>query len=160
MRLRSVFFVALIAASAGCSASESPAGLEQFRGIAPSDMDCTMSTERCAVIQAGIDYLKAHANSECRAYGTDAQNRFDSVSGDGFRDRAQWGILNMGVETVSPTNPAPADGYTNVYPAFWTSGNTNPQSTGSLIAHEEGHHLMLSEAQAQQRQDVCMNPQG
>lgn len=138
--LRLVFGGVLLAFAGACSISESPVAPEQDLPELPKFeifSSCEMFPDDCAIIQAGITYLKEHANAICRVAGYAAQGRYDAESGEGFRYKPQYGDMDMSVYTVGPGSWVPADEYTNVYPRFWNSGNTNPQSTGGLIAHEE-----------------------
>jgi hypothetical protein len=60
--------------------------------------------------------------------------------------------LQMSVNTPS------TDGYTNVYPAFWTNPYIGSDlSNGALIAHEEVHQNEGDEPAALAAQDACLN---
>jgi len=113
------------------------------------------AVQKCALIQAGIDAMKAHANPECRLQGGLAQDRFDADSGTaGFRDQPPYQDKDMSVFTN------PRDGYTNVHPPFWSNPYIDQnQATGALIAHEEKHHQGFGEDEAVRTQDACLNSQ-
>lgn len=122
-------------------------------------LDCQMSQTKCAILQAGINAMKAHANAECRLLGGFAQDRFDALSDRGFREEPQYPGFDMSVYTNLSTGQ-PIDGYTNVYPSFWsTPAAGEAQATGALIVHEEGHHQGLNESDASAIQDRCLNSQ-
>lgn len=144
---------AFLTVAAGCGV---PLGPEQDLSDLPRfeivDMDCQLSATECAIILGGINYLKVHANPLCKIMGTQAEERYDALSGEGFRARPPYGNYDMSVST-------PSDGYTNVYPKFWTSGLTDAQSTGALLAHEEAHHLGFGENYALSAQETCLNSQ-
>jgi hypothetical protein len=153
------FAVGVLAITTGCSTSDQSVGPEpphQIRREVFSE-DCTLGAEECQQIQRGIDYLRNHANPECRLAGQNAQERFDATSGEGFRSESQpsnhpeW---DMGVNP----NPYPSDGYTLVYPRFAAQGYTD-YATGGLIAHEEVHHLGGNDNSAYSLQNACLNPQ-
>jgi hypothetical protein len=152
------FAVGMLAIMAGCSTSDDSVGPRlqpQLRGEV--FLNCTLGVEECQQVQRGIDYLKNHANPECRLAGQNAQERYDATSGEGFRSEPQpsahpeW---DMGVNQ----DVFPSDGYTMVYPRFASQGYTD-YSTGALIAHEEVHHLGGDENSAKSLQDDCLNPQ-
>jgi len=166
---RSSVAVALVAVVVGCSSSDYSVGPEQDLPVLPrldiQGMDCQLSDTQCAIILAGIDYLQGHANPMCKIIGNRAQERYDAASGEGFRGRSQEGSYHMSVDMTSPTSYSPLDGYTNVYPNFWSGGNTSAAATGGLLAHEEAHHKgqdnqMHQTGLAASMQDMCLNPQG
>jgi hypothetical protein len=156
--------VALLLLVAGCRASDHPTGPELAEPGRPlfdvGGLDCQLNAARCAVIQAGIDAMKAHANTLCQNMGNAAQVRYDAGFGiAGFREEAANGTLDMSVYTNLSTG-APLDGYTNVYPGFWSNPFIGQnQATGALIAHEEAHHQGANETEAQAVQNTCLNPQ-
>lgn len=159
VRVAVVLFL-LVSACRGSDGPTDPeldqAGLPRFDVV---QLDCQFSAQRCAIIQAGIDAMKAHANSECRVMGGLAQGRYDAASGMGFREQPQYKDKSMGVN-VNLSTGAPLDGYTNVYPVFWSNPFISQDvATGALIAHEEAHHQGSSEAQAEAVQNRCLNPQ-
>lgn len=107
-------------------------------------MNCNMDESKCDIIRAGIDYLLNHANGFCRSMGQAALDRFEApaATGDGYEEASQVAGYNMGV-VMEPgwgsSGYAPTSGQVDVYPSFWTSGFTDAQSTGALLAHEEQH---------------------
>lgn len=156
MQRKARFLVtALFAALTACSASDSSTGPEPLVKRRDTTMDCQMTATQCGVIQSGINYLKQHLNPDCRMAGIAAQNRYDSPSGAGFVNMPQESNYDMGVLQT----PFPSNGYTQVYPKFWNSTDQSPPVTGSLIAHEEIHHLGGGDVGAYALQFACLNPQ-
>lgn len=147
----------------GCTAPDKSVGPDNFPKLPRREAfeNCTLDATQCALIQDGITYLKEHANPICRIAGFSAQNRYDAVSGEGFRDQPQYTGLDMSVYMYPPGNPNyPSDQYTNVYPSFWSGTHTNATDAGALIAHEEVHHVGGSEPGALSTQNACLNSQG
>ncbi len=107
-------------------------------------MNCNMDQWKCDVIRAGIDYLLNHANETCRNVGQVALDRFEAPAstGNGYEDAAQASNYYMGVVMVpgnSYSGAVTTSGHVEVYPNFWNSPITDPQHTGSYLAHEEQH---------------------
>lgn len=141
---------------AACSRSDSPTAPALDILTRPrfdTQFDCQLSFDQCQAIQRGITMMKNHPNVMCQNYGALAQQRYDAISGEGYRSQPQYPNMDMSVYYN------PWDGYTNVYPSFWTNPYIGQDlATGALIAHEEYHHQgNTDENMANAVQSACLN---